>query len=317
MPSAGSVIRAVLAVDPEGLAIPALTVATETDEGVADLLVETIESVHISKPVLARIASRASHPSGQLPVAAAGAFKQLANGSSDDGERVTLLSAVSERLAEIGRYDEGLAAAEEAVAICRKLDNRDSRTFLVALARSLRCNAVCLSALGRWDEVLMVVDEAVAIWRRGADSKDGHESLAVSLGDKTVCLSALGRWDEALMVVDEAVAIWRRGADSKDGHESLAVSLGDTTVCLSALGRWDEALTVVDEAVAICRMLASKYPDRPPRCFAYVLETYSKVVANLGLNEAARTAMDEAAAIRDRLAARRSALRARRKRTIS
>lgn len=218
----------------------------------------------------------------------------------------TNLSNLSVRLGDVRRDDEGLAAAEEAVAICRRLADADPPAHLPDLAASLSNLSVRLGELGRRDEGLAVVEEAVAICRRlGADDPDAHlPDLAISLHNLSIRLGEAGRRAEALAAIEEAVTIRRRLADADPAAylPDLAVSLSNLSVDLGDAGRRDEGLAAVEEAVAVHRWLADANPAAYLPDLAGSLINLSNRLGELGRRAEALAAIEEATAIRRRLA---------------
>ncbi len=167
--------------------------------------------------------------------------------------------------ASLGRREEALQAAQEALDIYRRLAQDRPDAFLPYLATSLNNLGNRLSDLGRREEALQAAQEAVAIRRRLAqDRPDAFlPDLAMSLNNLGAMLSDLGRREEALQAAQEAVAIYRRLAqDRPDAFlPDLATSLNNLGNRLSDLGRREEALQAAQEAVAIYRRLAQDRPD--------------------------------------------------------
>uniref|UniRef100_UPI0011804F30 tetratricopeptide repeat protein n=1 Tax=Streptomyces sp. gb14 TaxID=1827753 RepID=UPI0011804F30 len=131
------------------------------------------------------------------------------------------LNNLSMRLGEVGRWEEGLATVEEAVAIHRTLADANPDAHLPTLAASLNNLSVHLGEVGRREEGLATVEEAVAIHRTLADANpDAHlPTLAMFLNNLSADLGEVGRREEGLATVEEAVAIHRTLADANpDAH---------------------------------------------------------------------------------------------------
>jgi len=71
------------------------------------------------------------------------------------------LNNLSQRLSDLGRTEEALAAIEEAVGIFRTLASARPDIFLPQLAMSLTNDSNILSGLGRREEGLAAVEEAL------------------------------------------------------------------------------------------------------------------------------------------------------------
>ncbi|MBF6522810.1 tetratricopeptide repeat protein, partial [Nocardia farcinica] len=75
------------------------------------------------------------------------------------------LNNVAVDLGELGRREEGLAAAEEALKIYRVLAEHHPDAYLPDFASSLNNVAVDLGELGRREEGLAAAEEALKIYR--------------------------------------------------------------------------------------------------------------------------------------------------------
>ncbi len=90
----------------------------------------------------------------------------MIDGEPDAANRLAgSLDKLSLRLADLGRREEALAAAEEATAIRRELTDARPDAFRPLLAGSLHNLAYRLADLGRREEALAAIDEAVTIRR--------------------------------------------------------------------------------------------------------------------------------------------------------
>ena len=110
-------------------------------------------------------------------------------------------------LSALGRREEALEAAAEAVALYRQLAAQRPDAFLPDLAGSLNNQGSMLSALGRREEALEAAAEAVTLYRElAAQRPDAFlPDLAMSLNNQGNRLSALGRREKALEATAEAV----------------------------------------------------------------------------------------------------------------
>ena len=121
------------------------------------------------------------------------------------------LNTLGNRLSNLGRREEALAASQEAVDNYRRLAADRPDAFLPDLASSLNNAGAMLSNLGRREEGLAASQEAVDIRRRlAADRPDAFlPDLAASLSNLGGDLSNRGRREEALAASEEAVKIRR------------------------------------------------------------------------------------------------------------
>ncbi|MFI5963589.1 tetratricopeptide repeat protein [Streptomyces asoensis] len=221
------------------------------------------------------------------------------------------LSNLGAFLAAVGRWEEALAAAQEAVEICRQLASGNPAAHASDLARSLSNLGEALSAVGRREEALIAGEEAVEIYRLPASANPAaHASdLARSLSNLGNRLSAVGRWGEALTAGEEAVEIYRLLASGNPAAYSpeLAGSLTNLGTWLSAVGRREEALTGAEEAVEIHRRLVSGNPAAYTPDLAGSLSNVAIRLSAVGRRREALTAGEEAVDIYRRLASDNSA----------
>ena len=109
----------------------------------------------------------------------------------------------------MGRREEALAQAQEAVRIYGQLAEARPDAFLPYLATSLNNLATMLSDLGRREEALVEAQEAVQIRRQLAEARPDAflPDLAMSLGAMSVCLRGLERQGDAASRSGEAIRI--------------------------------------------------------------------------------------------------------------
>ena len=151
-----------LAADVDQLAVPALSVAVETNSVVGELLGQVIGSMPVARQTLMRVVEESPYPSFALAAPSAVALQRLAEDSADDTERAGWLVGLSNRLADLGRREEALAAIEEAAGIYRQLAQARPGAFLPNLVRALNNLANALSYLNRDEETSAIRDEANA-----------------------------------------------------------------------------------------------------------------------------------------------------------
>ncbi len=294
-------LRDALASDLDHLAVPALSVAVETNPVTGELLSQAISGGPVSRETLTRVAEAAPYPSFALAAPAAKVLQRLAEDSADDSERAKWLMALSGRLDELGQREQALKAIEEAIGIYRPLADDLRRK----LASSLNSRSRGLGDLGQREQALAVIKEAVDICRPlAAEHPDALlPELADVLHTQSHRLAELGQREEALTVIEEAVRIYRPLAAARPSD--LAISLSSQSMWLAELGRREEALTVIEEAVGICRPLAAEHPDAFGPKLADVLHTQSYRLAELGQNDQALAVIKEAVRIYRPLAAAR------------
>jgi tetratricopeptide (TPR) repeat protein len=204
------------------------------------------------------------------------------------------------RLSNLGRREEALAAAREAVEMYRALAKEQPDAFLPYLAAGLGNLGNNLSRLGRREEALATSREAVRIYEGLAETGASVSDLARALMNLGDILADLGRREEALAVTRQAVAMGRiLTKDGTDGFlRDLAGSLNDLGNRLSGLGRREEALAASREAVDIIRALAKERPDTFLPDLGASLITLGGDLSDLGQYEEALAASREAVDIR-------------------
>ena len=304
-------LRSAIATDLDHLAIPALLVAVETNPVMGELLSQVIGGQPVSRATLRRIAEASPYPSFALAAPAALVFQRLADDSVNHSERARWLVDLSNRLGDLGRREEALAAIDKAVRIRRRLvqDQPDvflKDMFLNDLAATLNNVSARQANLGRREEALAMAEEAVTIRSQLArDRPDAFlPDLAASLLNRSIRLGDLGRREEALAMAEEALVVYRKLAE--DGAEmvlpSLAASLDNLSNRLASLGRREEARATAEEAVIGYRQLARDLPAAFLPDLARSLNNLSIRFSELGRREEALAAIEEAITIRRPLA---------------
>ena len=212
-------------------------------------------------------------------------------------------------LANVGRYEEALAAGTEAVTVWRGLAAAYPDTFTPELAGALTGYAFTLMQLGRYEEALAVSTEAVALYRELAAARPDTftPELAGALQAHCIWLVQLGRYAEALAASTEAVTIYRELAAARPDTftPELARALENHSGWLVDLGRYEEALAAGTEAVTIYRELAAARPDTFTPELARSLTNHAFGLTKLGHNAGALAASTEAVTIYRELAAAR------------
>jgi len=224
-------------------------------------------------------------------------------------ERAAILNNFANRLSDLGRREEALATAEEAVRIRRQLAAVRPDAFLPELAGSLNNLATFLSNLGRREDALATAEEATELYRHLAAARPDAflPDLAMSLNNLANRLSDLGRREDALATAETAVRIRRHLAAARPDAflPDLAMSLNNLANCLSDLGRREDALATAEEAVRIRRQLAAARPDAFLPDLAMSLNNLANRLSDLGRREDALATAEEATALYRQLAAAR------------
>ena len=174
------------------------------------------------------------------------------------------LSNLGNRLAQVGRYDDALGCAKEAVWIRQRLVSRAPDAQAPGLAQALSNLGVRLAEVGRHTEALATEEVAIDVRRRlaAADPARFEADYATSSSNLGNHLAHLDRHEEALDYEEQAVAIRQRlAAENPAAHEpDLARSLSNLGVRLARVDRYEEALDCEEQAVAIRQRLAAENP---------------------------------------------------------
>ncbi|MGB2568685.1 tetratricopeptide repeat protein [Micromonospora citrea] len=225
---------------------------------------------------------------------------------SDPREHGRWVSAVatelSRRLWDLGRGEEALAAASEAVTVLEPPAGTDDHR--ADHATSLWNQYVLLRKMGRADEAGVALETVLPVYRQLADEDpDTHSAdLATCLNDLAVTLRRQGRLEGALSPAEEAVTLRRRLAATAPEHlPDLATSLHNLGNLWADLGRGRDALGPVEEAIAIRRRLVD--PDAHRGLLACALDDLGVLLSDLRRHDEALAPATEAADIRRQLAA--------------
>ena len=224
-------------------------------------------------------------------------------GPQQRAELARLSCNLSIALIDLGRRREALEAAQEAVALFRRLEGESNGDHSARLAHSLNLQASALDELGRADEAYDSIREAVAIHRRlASEQPEMRLELAVSLNNLGGALHALDRGEDALAAIREAIAIRRRliaehGGTSLADIADLADNLDNLGTALTACKRPEEAQEATLEAVKLYRQLAAERPDVFLVDLERGLSNLGQILNALDRPEEAAAAVSEAAGL--------------------
>ncbi|MFD8323753.1 tetratricopeptide repeat protein [Kitasatospora purpeofusca] len=177
-----------------------------------------------------------------------------------------------EALSKLGRWDECLHTAAEAVDLGR--GQAVTAPFTAPLGATLLGLGTALWGLGRPQEALAVTRESVDLHRQLARADHAFRpQLANALSQLGVVLSRLGRHAEALDVTKESVTLYRRlVAADRAGHiHGLAQAVNNLARRQSVRNQHRRALRSIQEAVALYRGLAEANPAVHRRDLAMAL----------------------------------------------
>jgi len=293
-------LRSALAADLDNLAVPALSVAVETNPMMGELLNQAISAQPVSRETLMRIAAALPYPSSALAAPAAAVLQRLADGSTDDGPRARCLMKLSNRLGELERPEEALTAIEEAVRILRELAKDRPDLFLYNYAWALNNRGGRLARLGRLNESRADVRQADGIFRQLAQGRPDTFFLetAVSLNNQSMNLADSGQREEALSAIEQATGIYEQlvRANPDTFLPLYAAALHNKSKHLADLDRIEDALDAIEQATDIYRPLAKNRPDAFRPAFVDALHTFADVLSMLGRDAQASEIRNEAAA---------------------
>lgn len=227
-------------------------------------------------------------------------FKAEAADESEESRnrRARRANNLSVRLSALGRDEEALIAAEQAVALRRVLAAAKPDAFISDLASSLNNLSNYLSNLGRREDALEASEEATS-HRRDLMAKDRDAfaaDLAISLNNLSNHLYALGRFDGAFAAIEEAVNLYRSlvSASPDVFTPKLAMALSNLAGCHSDLGRREMALSTIEEAMKHYRNLADTRPDEFLPVLGESLNSLSNHLSDCGQLHDALMAVEEA-----------------------
>ena len=195
--------------------------------------------------------------SGRLSVEAARVL--LDSGLSAEAANMLLaacLLAFGAALYSVGRFDEAVAAAREAINKYSELSSDGVNwEFDSGAAVGLSNLGAYLSFLGKHQDALLATEESVKINRRLARRNVALclPDLAAALTNLTLRLCEVDRYEEALAAAVEAVKIYQRLAfDEPDSYlPGLAAALDNQAIALSTVERYSDAAVAADRAINI------------------------------------------------------------------
>jgi tetratricopeptide (TPR) repeat protein len=219
------------------------------------------------------------------------------------------LNKLAKALGEVGRREDALATARDAVAIRRELANEQPDAFRADLAVALANLGKALLDVGRREDALAVAQESVAIRRELAAQRPDafRPELAGALNNLGVALVAVGRREDALAAVRESVAIHRELAPQRPDvlQPDLAMALGNLGNVLSDIGRHEEALAAAEQIADLFRELAAQRPDAFRPDLAQSLGNLGNRLSDVGRREDALAVARQAAELYRDLASQR------------
>lgn len=171
------------------------------------------------------------------------------------------LMGLAALLAEQGRVEEGLAAAQEGVDHFRHLMAADAGVFRAHLASALNNLSNRLGEVGREEEGRRVCDEAIDLAGQSLSDSNPNQArfvLVSALMNQSGRSWKLGEPEHAIEEMGRAVDAFREGGEALGQFLGVMVdSLHRNAMALTEVGRWDEA-------IAIRRLTARVFPEAAP-----------------------------------------------------
>jgi tetratricopeptide (TPR) repeat protein len=260
------------------------------DSELSNLIVRTTWSAD----ALSRVEGQLSGGLPRTRAAVAEARVKIARADGETADLAWALNNLGNRLGELGRDQEALAAAEEALGLLRELaqDNPGSQPGLAGALMNLGGR---LGELGRHQDALAPAEEAVGLWRPLVQDNPGYQpNLAKALMNLGNRLANLGRHQDALAAAEEAVGLWRPLAQDNPGYQpDLATALNNLAIALNGPGRYQEAMRACEEAVGLWRLLVQDNPGYQPN-LAKALDNLGIRLGGLDRHQDALAAAEEA-----------------------
>jgi tetratricopeptide (TPR) repeat protein len=192
-------------------------------------------------------------------------FRGLAGGGTPLQDRLAGgLNNLSVALRQLGKREEAVADAREAVQIYEQLAQTNPDAFLTGVATALNNLAASLSHLGRPEQALAKAQEAARICERMAKARPDAflPDLATSLNNLAAIMAGLGIREGALAKAQEAVHIHQQLAQAHPDAFAggLATSCGTRGAMLNSLGRHAEAADSFRQGIQALAPAFAKLP---------------------------------------------------------
>ncbi|MEV6067680.1 hypothetical protein AB0L82_14095 [Nocardia sp. NPDC052001] len=174
-----------------------------------------------------------------------------------------LLRLLARRLSEQRQYEQALAAAEEAVALCRRETATRRARFDLQLVWALIVRADIQDDLGRGHQAAAAGREAVALcrYRLPDDPRRFGPALLAALDIVARSLNAADQPHEALPFGEEHARILRRLASRRPQYNlALAAALHQLSVYSAGTGENANALRAIDESIRLYEGLQDREP---------------------------------------------------------
>ncbi|MER5257147.1 tetratricopeptide repeat protein [Streptomyces sp. NPDC002855] len=210
------------------------------------------------------------------------------------------LTALGRCLAECGRRDEAVEAAQESIGLLGRESGALSPADKAFLAAAYGGLAMWLAESGQVRQAVTAAEEGVARLRELGLSSEGP--MAEMLGLLGARLSAVGS-PRAVEVTLESIELLRPHAAAQPQlyEPQLASGLSNVGYMLQGQGRHEESLDALREAIERARRLGKANPDRWDALLSQALCNLSAVLWALGRSAEGLDAAQESVLIRRRL----------------
>jgi tetratricopeptide (TPR) repeat protein len=162
------------------------------------------------------------------------------------------LKAIADLFDDLGKYREGIAAAEEAVKIAEK------KASQLRLAGYLNHLAVLYYHQGEYSEAEPLLLRSLEIWEQQLGAL--HPDVAVSLNNLAELYKEQGKYNEAEPLYLRSLAIYEQQLGAQ--HPDVAMSLGNLASLYANQGKYSEAEPLYLRSLAIYeQQLGAQHPD--------------------------------------------------------
>jgi tetratricopeptide (TPR) repeat protein len=211
---------------------------------------------------------------------------RLSDEQQQDLRRAAQLQQQAEEQTGQGKYAEGVASAEQALVLRRKVLGPDHPIVAKTLDHLGEMN----HAMGRRQQAQKYYEEGLAVRRKVLPSV--HPDIAQSLNNLGAVVQDLRHHAEARKCYEEALAIYRKSLP--EAHPRLAEVLTNLGTLYQDLGEYTEARQYLEDSLAVYR---KALPPGSPG-IADSLNNLAALLQEIGLRTEARKHHEEALAIR-------------------
>jgi DNA-binding SARP family transcriptional activator/tetratricopeptide (TPR) repeat protein len=176
-----------------------------------------------------------------------GHAREAAQQAGDRAAEATALTNLGVTGYQQGRYDQGAAHLQQALAVFRETGNRDAE------GRALGNLAIIAQQQGRYEQAAIYLQQVLAVFRE-TGNQDGQ---AGALGNLGVMGQQQGRYQQAVIHHRQSLALFRESGN-RDGE---AVALGNLGVTYCQQVRYEDATGHLQEALALFRAGGNRYRE--------------------------------------------------------